>query len=318
MPAGLVTGPYQVQLFLNGSDQFAIGGNEYLAQPLATYPLAITGTQTQTSFFDLPTLKVNGVAPTAQFLSTISVPTATVSVGVANTYTIPRNATVNWYIYSGNFINQSALVATGTNAISLSPNSENAVSFTYDNFVHAKYLLVGILTDGNKESMFSLRIGRSDVVEPSVRSLYLKNFPLVSGEPEVVAGCITENTSSAAGTSTVNVSLVGQDGNPVWSTNISYANIISRSFEMPLTISSGFLAPLTLTVKTTDQSGNTVTSSVVYSCEGNRCVPSSPSVSNTAMTYIYITVGLIIIFLIILIFMKKKKLPKGQPNVPNV
>jgi len=318
VPLGLVTGPYQVQLFLNGSDQFAIGGNEYLGQPLATYPLAVTGTQTQTSFFDLSTLKVNSVGSSAQFLSTITVPTATASVDIANTYTIPRNATINWYLYNGNFISPSALVATETDAVSLSPNTNSLISFTYDNFVHAKYLLVGELKDGNKESMFSLRIGRSDVVEPSVRSLYIKNFPLVSGKIEAVAGCITENSSNIVATTTVNLSLVGQDGGPLWSTNISYANIISRSFEIPLTVSSGFLAPLTLVIKATNQSGNPVTSSVVYSCVGNRCSSPSSSISNMTMTYVYIIIGLIIVVFLIVVFVKKKKSPQSQPNIPSI
>lgn len=320
VPRDLVTGPYQVDLFLNGSDQFAIGGNEYLNIPLATYPLAVTGTEEQTSFFDLPTMKVNGVVPMTQMLSTITVPTAVTSVGVENTYTASHNVTVGWYLYSGNFINPTALVATETDSVQLSPNKNSVVSFTYNNFVHAKYLLVGELKDGDKESMFSLRIGRSDIVEPGARSLYLSNFPISAGVSNSVAGCLTQNYSNTAATTTVDLSLVDSLGKSVWSGGFSERNASSYPFQIHFSPTTNIFEPLTLSIKTTDQYGTILaSSSVLYICDANRCPsPKTQWTSNTTMYIYYAIAGVLVILAIVVVLKKKKPLPQPPTMSGNI
>jgi len=319
VPSDLPTGPYRVDLFLNGSDQFAIGGNEYLDAPLTTYPLAVTGKTTQTSFFDLSTLKVNGIAPTAQMLSTISVPTATTSVSVMNIYGVPRSASVTWSLYSGNFINPSALVTSKTDTLHLSPGTKNTVSFAYANFVHAKYLLVGKIQDGTKNSLFSLRIGRSDVVEPNARSLYLSSFPLLVGTASI-AGCLTQNYSNIVATTTVNIALTAASGASLWSGSFQEGNFSSYPFQMHFVPASNLLQSMTLSVNTVDQSGKILSSSSVsYMCDPIRCAGLKASSSSDILTYVYVIVGILVVLLILLIALKKKKIPpQNSPNIGNI
>ena len=321
--SSLLTGPYFAEIFLNGSDQFAVGGNEYLGIPSAIYPLAISGSQKQTSFLDVDTLKVNGVKPLAQMLSTLSgVKSATTTMTVVSTYVTPRNTTISWYLYSGNFVNDNNLVATKTESVRLLPSSKTTVSFASSDFVHSKYLLVGELQDGDKKSFISDRITRSDIVEPSTRSLYLTSFPISSGT-NFVRGCLTENFSNVATTTNISLFLTNTAGSVVWSGNFSRSSSTPVfQFQLPFTLSSSTKQSLNLTLKTSDVSGGNskMLSSVSYVCDSMSCPVASTVTAATTnipsyVPYVLIMViVLIIVILVLLILFSKKR--KSSPISP--
>lgn len=315
IPSNLVAGPYSVDIFLNGSDQFAIGGNEYLNIPAATYPLAISGSQTQTSFFDLSTFRANGIAPMAQLLSTFSsTSVATTSIAIANTYDTPHDVTVDWYLYYGNFVNDSSLVASTTSKVHISPGTKNTVSFAYTNFMHAKYLLVGELQDGDKRSFFSTRISRTDVIEPSARSLYLSSFPLISSKHSVVIGCITQNFSNDISSTTIGISLTELNGLNIYSTNFSVAkNNPLVQFSIPFIPATSTTQSMVLTLSAFDGS-TTIKSVVSYLCNSITC-PAQTSILITSLYFVSIIV--VVVIFIGLIFLERKRLIKKRSELQN-
>jgi len=321
-PLGLIPGPYFVEIFLDGSSQFAVGGAEYSGVPAAVYPLTISGGQNQTSFFDIPSLKVNSVAPsqhatlapyeasmaTTSIVSMSSISgthTATTSINIINTYSTSSTATISWSLFKGDFTdNTKNLVTTKTDSVTLLPGKKTLVSFTYSNIVDARYTLVGILNDndGNKDSIFSVRIYRFDVNEPFAQSLHLDSFPTTSGN--FVSGCLLRNTFA---TTTASLSLTDSSGAIMWSSDLSLdTSSPFVGFHLPLTLASNKSQSLNLSLKTFDASGNIISSSSVsYVCNPTNC----PAQSLFTNILFYVIVILIILILIVaIIYLKKRKI----------
>ncbi len=318
VPADLMSGPYRVDLYLNEAGQFAVGGNETLGMPLASYPILVSGTETHTSFFAAPTAQVNGTLVGVDGLATVSgTQTALVMADVLNTYAAPYADFIAWSVYQGNVISNQALVATGTEAVSLSPKAKTPVSFDFTSLTHSHYIIVGDLTDGNKHSLLSIRINRTDIVEPTFRSIFLSPFPLVAGQSVGVAGCFTQNFSAASSSPTVVTSVMGADGLTLYSNSIQANQAPLFQFQSTFVPSTDLNQAITLNVKTVDASGNTSASaSVPYTYSS---VSAYNAVQNPLIVWMFYAISFFaaLVALIFTAFLprKKKNLPPPYLNM---
>jgi len=318
IPSGLVSGPYLIEIFLNGSKQFAVGGNEYMGVPAATSPLTVSSSQKQTSYFDLSSLKVNGMAPNKQFVRTpygvgsatssvefissiygTQTATTSIAIAIANTHSVSSTATVKWNLFKGDFVDVAKIVDTKTDSVALLPGKNTTVSFSSSAVIGSRYTLVGELQDGSKKSFFSVHLYRPNVNELMPLSLRLDSVPSASGAGSI-SGCLVRS-SYATTTPVAALSLTDANGSTIWSSSLPIkSRLLISSFHLPIDSSSDLVGPLTLSLKTTDASGKVTSfASVKYPYEAL----SRPIWSNV---WFFVIVALVCIVLIILIAYLKK------------
>ncbi|MDE1874869.1 MAG: hypothetical protein KGI79_00725 [Patescibacteria group bacterium] len=273
-PASLLTGPYRIDVYLDSAGQFAVGGTEYLGIPAASYAVLVNGKTNQTSFIDQSSLRVNGTAPSPMGLVGMAGnDSIKATLHVESTYTAPRTASVIWTLYHSNFADPESVVATGTSQIIIAPNGEVPATFSAKGITHSDYILAAELIDGYKHSYISTRLVRTDIVEPSFRSLYVSAFPL-SPDHDLLVGCLAENFApNDMSTSTVQATLTGSNGETIYSGSlIKVAHTPLYYFQLAFTPKGSLNQDMTLSGRVFDGAGRLLaSSSVAYACDPDGC-----------------------------------------------
>lgn len=191
-PAYAVGGDYKLATYFVSQDKYNLSGLSFTDDITGTIiPFKITGEQTKAVVFDRNSVKVSD----KKFMFAAFTPKVgksepvTVSFNIKNEYTIAKNATVTYTLYSWDGLTAEKQINTKKENIVLKAGEVKALSYTVTDTAHPVYYLVVESKVDDVKSIIDIRFARQGVEEARLNFPALANYPLKQGAPATMFSC---------------------------------------------------------------------------------------------------------------------------------